>query len=121
MIGKMYTESHKVEREIKAHGNKYTFYRDIADTYKETTGEVEEVDTINGLLHITKGYVNKNTQDGSVIRTKGQPMLLALFEDARKLEQGCYTIINDKKYIVNDVTNINEYNIIVDISLEVVV
>lgn len=112
-------ELHKIEREICMHGSQYTFERNILDDYGEPTGTTE-VATIRGLFHISKGYINRNVSDGTVIRTKGSPMLLAKYNDTLEISQGDYIHINEKKYVVNEINNIMELDIVSDISLEVV-
>lgn len=112
-------ELHKIEREICMHGSQYTFERNILDDYGEPTGTTE-VATIRGLFHISKGYINRNVSDGTITRTKGSPMLLAKYNDTLEISQGDYIHINEKKYVVNEINNIMELDIVSDISLEVV-
>lgn len=118
--GKLFTEMHKVAREIQVHGDSYTLYKNKTDKYGETTNEVEEILQISGLFHISKGFVTQNTSDGTRTKTKGQPMLFVKYEDAEQIENGMFLIINNNKYKIIDKNNIQEYNLVVDISLELV-
>lgn len=113
-------EKKAVEREITKNGSTYTVKRNKVDKYGEPTQEVEEVTTLCGLFHISKGFIIKNTSDGSQIKTKGQPMILALWEECETIQNGDFVVINGNTYKITDKNNIEEYNIIADISLEVV-
>lgn len=113
-------EQKAIEREITRNGSTYIVKRNKVDKYGEPTQEVEEVTTLRGLFHISKGFVTKNTSDGSQTKTKGQPMILALLEECATIQNGDFVIINSNIYKITDINNIEEYNIIADISLEVV-
>lgn len=113
-------EQKAVEREIIRNGSTYTVKRNKVDKYGEPTQEVEEVTTLRGLFHISKGFITKNTSDGSQIKTKGQPMILALLEECKTIQNGDFVVINGNTYKITDKNNIEGYNIIADISLEVV-
>lgn len=113
-------EQKAVEREIVRNGSTYTVKRNKVDKYGEPTQEVEEVTALRGLFHISKGFITKNTSDGSQIKTKGQPMILALLEECKTIQNGDFVVINGNTYKITDKNNIEEYNIIADISLEVV-
>ena len=113
-------EKKAVEREITKNGSTYTVKRNKVDKYGEPTQEVEEVTALRGLFHISKGFIIKNTSDGSQTKTKGQPMILALWEECETIQNGDFVVINGNTYKITDKNNIEEYNIIADISLEVV-
>lgn len=113
-------EKKAVEREITKNGSTYTVKRNKVDKYGEPTQEVEEVTTLRGLFHISKDFITKNTSDGSQTKTKGQPMILALWEECETIQNGDFVVINGNTYKITDKNNIEEYNIIADISLEVV-
>ncbi len=113
-------EQKAIEREITRNGSTYIVKRNKVDKYGEPTQEVEEVTTLRGLFHISKGFVTKNTSDGSQTKTKGQPMILALLEECATIQNGDFVVINSNTYKITDINNIKEYNIIADISLEVV-
>ncbi len=112
------TELHKVSQEIKVHGNIYNVYRKELDKYKEPTGKEIQVAQIKGLYHITKGYVTETAQDGTRTHLKGQPMLLCKHEETKDIQTGDYIRINQNVYKVIDKNNIQEYNIVTDISME---
>lgn len=118
--GVLSIELHSVKREIKIHGNKYTFYRDNLDSYGENADGKNIVANVNGLFHVSKGYISKNVSDGAVTHSKGQPMLLITYEDSKDIKSDDYVIIGENKYKVIEKNNIQQYNIVVDVSLELV-
>lgn len=113
-------ELNKVNREIKTHGNKYTFEKDVLDEYGEPTGETEVVCEVSGLFHISKGYVSKKFSDATVTHSKGQPMIMMQYSEGEQIEQGMFVEINGNRYNVTGTNNIEEYSIILDVSLEMV-
>ena len=113
-------ELHKVEREIKFHGIKYTFYREETDKYDEPTGQATVVTIANGLFHVTKGYININISDATKVHGKGQPLILMKYDEQMNIQNGDYTIINGNKYKVIEKNNIQEYCIVSELSLELV-
>lgn len=114
-------ELHKIEREIRVHGKEYTFLRKKTDEYGEPTDEEpEQVAVVCGLFHITKGYVSKSVQDATITHSKGQPMLLVCYSDADDILPGDYFIENGNTYKVVGKNNVQEYSIVADFSLEVV-
>lgn len=115
-------ELHKVTREIATHGKNYTFLRDKVDKYGETIDdEIETVCTANGIFHTSKIYVSKVAKDATTSHTKGSPMLMLRYADSYGIKQNDYVFINNKKFKVVDVNDIQEYNIVVDISLDEVI
>lgn len=114
------TELHKVVREIKTHGRTYIFNRNVLDEYNEPTGQEQEITTVRGLFHITKGYVSQKIAEGSKTHSKGQPMLMLTYEDSTEIKVSDFVNINENKYIVIEKNNLQELNIVCDISLELV-
>ena len=119
-------EAYKLRRELKRVGNRYEFKRAKLNEFGEPTKDEVVVGTITGLYHEQNSYikmaVNSAIQTGGVtqVRTKKIPMILCLHEDATFLKIGDTVKFNSKTYKVNGVVNIQEWNIISDISLEVV-
>lgn len=113
-------EQQKVKREIERYGSLYTCFRTKTDKYGEPLEESEQVAEFKGLYHAEKSYSTRKINDGTNTRTKGQPMLLCLFDDAEKINNGDYFIINGKKFIVSDKNNMFESNIFINLSLELV-
>lgn len=114
-------ELYKVQREIKMHGSDFTVKRNKIDEYKEPTGEKETITTFRGLFHITKTFQTRNISDGTVTRTKGQPMVLVDYSDVGEIRNGDTIEYNGLEYTVADVNNVEQMNIIADISMELII
>lgn len=111
-------ELYKVVREIKTHGESYTFERNKFDGYNEPTEEKETVATVSGLYHVTKGYVSKTVGDATTTHSKGQPMILAIFSETEKIREQDIVTVKGKPYQVIGRANVGEYSILNDISLK---
>lgn len=116
-------EREKVKRNILAHGCEFTFVRPVKNNFGEYTGETTSVVTLNGLFHQSRGYISQSTgmEDGKVIRSKPQPMILVLFDEYSDLIFTEDTVIyKGTKYRVTGKNNINNLDISYDISLEMI-
>lgn len=113
-------ELYKVQREIKMHGSSFTVKRNKIDEYKEPTGEQETITAFRGLFHITKTFKTRTIKDGTDTRTKGQPMVLVEYSDVEEIRNGDIIEYNGLEYTIADVNNIEQMNIIADISMELV-
>lgn len=115
-------EAYKIKRELKRSGIDYEFKRFSVNNFGEPVGEPIVVGTIRGLYHEQNSSVQVTTGDTTQVRTKKIPMILCLYEDAASLvlQVGDELKINNKTLKVTGVVNIQEWNIIADISLEVV-
>lgn len=115
-------EAYKIKRELKRSGIDYEFKRSGVNDFGEPVGEPIVVGTIRGLYHEQNSSVQVTTGDTTQVRTKKIPMILCLYEDATSLvlQVGDELKINNKTLKVTGVVNIQEWNIIADISLEVV-
>lgn len=115
-------EAYKIKRELKRSGIDYEFKRSVVNDFGEPVGEPTVVGTIRGLYHEQNSSVQVTTGDTTQVRTKKIPMILCLYEDAANLvlQIGDELKINNKTLKVTGVVNIQEWNIIADISLEVV-
>jgi hypothetical protein len=113
-------ELQKLKREIQTHGKQYRYYRDDIDEDGEPTGEEQIVAESCGLFHIEKSYITRTKSDGTNTRVKGNPKILVLWEETNGLKCGDKIKINDKTYVITDINNIQEYNIVCDLSLEVI-
>lgn len=117
-------EAYKIKRELKRSGIDYTFVREDKNEFGEPKKESESlnvVGTIKGLYHEQNSSVKITTGDTTQIRTKKIPMILCLHEDTTSLilQIGDIVKINNKTFKVVAVVNIQEWNIISDITLEV--
>lgn len=115
-------EAAKLKKELKTSGINYEFKRLKVNDFGEPIGDSEVVTTIKGLYHEQNSNVQITTGETTQIRTKKIPMILCLYDDAAlvALKVGDVVKINSKTFKVTGVVNIQEWNIIADISLEVV-
>ena len=115
-------EAYKIKRELKRSGIDYEFKRTGKNEFGEQTNELNIVGMLKGLYHEQNGSIQITTGDTTRIRTKKVPMILCLYEDTASLilQVGDIVKINAKTFKVTGVTNIQEWNLISDISLEVV-
>ena len=115
-------ELYKIKREIYINGKRYKIYRENEDDYGTITGEYTLVeDDIKGLFHTSKSYISSEISDGTKTHTKGQPMLLTCYEDTERIKQGDVIFIGDNKYKIIEKNNIQMYDIVCDISMELIV
>ena len=133
MINKEF-EVYKVKREIKRSGTNYEFRRNILNKFGEPIGEPMVIGRLFGLYHEENGSIQITTGETTRSRSKKVPMILCLYGDAaslgwcnpdvpadgRGVMVGDNVIINGKTFVVTGVVNISEWNIIADISLEVI-
>lgn len=115
-------EAYKIKRELKRSGIDYEFKRAGKDNFGEPTGEEKVVGKLRGLYHEQNSSIQITTGDTTQTRTKKVPMILCLYEDTASLilQVGDIVKINTKTFKVTGVTNIQEWNLISDITLEVV-
>lgn len=119
-------EAYKLKRELKRSGVKYEVKRAKLNDFKEPTDELDIVGEFIGLYHEQNEYVKLETggsqENTTRFRNKKMPMILCLYDDVAplKLQAGDQITINSYVFEVIKVTNVQEWNIIADISLEVV-
>ncbi len=115
-------EAYKIAREIKKSGVQNVFYRDGKNEFGEPDTDTRvTIGTLKSLYHEQNGYVQMSVADEVQYRTKKMPMLMALHEDVKvlDLQAGDYTIINSRKYKITNVLNLYNWDILCDLSLEV--
>lgn len=119
MINKQF-EAYKIKREIRRSGETYTFMRPSLNEFNEPSGNETEVGSLRGLYHEQNGNVQVTTGDTTQIRTKKLPMILCIYDDAKalNLQLGDKLYLNDRILKVVSLVNIQEWNIIGDLSLE---
>lgn len=115
-------EAYKIKRELKRSGIDYEFKRAGKDDFGEFTDEPNIVGKLRGLYHEQNSTIQITTGETTQTRTKKVPMILCLYEDTASLvlQVGDIVKINAKTFKVTGVTDIQEWNLISDISLEVV-
>lgn len=118
MVNKKF-ESYKIQREIKRSGSSYTFLRLGKNNFGEPTDELETVVTLSGLYHEQNSNISITTGTTTRYRSKKIPMILCEYENVSEIEVDDFVMINNKKFNVTGIVNVQEWNIIADISLEV--
>lgn len=115
-------EAYKLKRELKRSGIDYEFQRLGVNDFGEPDDEPTVVGSLKGLYHEQNSNIEITAGDTTRVRTKKIPMILCLFDDATSLalKTDDFLFINKKKFKVTGIVNIQEWNIISDISLEVV-
>lgn len=141
-------ELYKIRRELKKIGVKYEFKRLQKNKFGEFTNNFDgqivpnslsplvidssagehfsetnilhTIVTIPGIYHEQSSNVSLTTGDTTQTRSKKIPMILCLYDDAKLLKFGDIVKINSKLFKVISVINIQEWNLISDVSLEVV-
>lgn len=113
-------EAYKLRRELKRIGREFQFERAELNAFKEPTDDSVFAGKLMGLYHEQNSSVSVTTGETTQTRSKKTPMILCLYEDATFLKLGDTVKINSKELKVTGIVNIQEWNIIADISLEVV-
>lgn len=107
----------KVRRLIKEQGRSIVVTRQSLNKFNEPNGEAE-VFTLTGVFHETTSYLSKSGSNGSTVRTKPSPMFLTLWESIGFLHVADKVTLNNKQYIIGEIKNMAEANLVADISLE---
>lgn len=109
----------KVNRLISTNGEIFNFKRKKINEFNEYTEE-EQTIQIKGIFHQTNSYVSQTGMDAGLIRSKPQPLVMCLKEEAKKIMKDDILEYKGKQYKVIDKTNLVELDICVDISLDVI-
>ena len=120
MINKKF-EAYKISREIKRSGYNFTFKRKAKNDFNEPSKEAIIVGNLLGIYHEQNSNIAISTGDTTQYRTKKIPMILCLYSDVSKLKLNVddFVIFNSKTFKVTGITNVQEWSIVSDISLEV--
>lgn len=115
-------EAYKLKRELKRSGIDYEFKRKEKNQFGEPDDSKRPsvVGSLVGVYHEQNSNVEITTGDTTQVRTKKIPMILCLYEDAASLalSVGDMVAINGKTFKLTGIVNVQEWNIIADISLE---
>ena len=118
-------EAYKVQRLITRNGKNFDFFRPGINDVGESTPidfEGTPIASVEGVYHEStfRFTIEMKMTDTTQTRSKKMPMVLCLWSDeAKSLQIGDVTIINGRKFKVVAITNVQEWNIICDISLEI--
>lgn len=120
MINKDF-EAYKLKRELKRSGIDYKFKRRGTNEFGEPSDELALLGVIRGLYHEENSNIQITAGDTTRVRTKKIPMILCLYEDIASLglRVDDQLVINSKTFKVTGIVNVQEWNLIGDISLEV--
>ena len=115
-------EVYKIQRELNRSGIVVDFLRQETNKFKEPIGEPKKIGSILCIYHEQNGCIKISTGDTTQVRTKKVPMLLCLHSDVSQanVQVGDQVKLNGKTFNVTGVINIQEWNLVADISLEVV-
>lgn len=119
-------EAYKLQREMRRSGQVFQFRRpainDFGEPVKDENGDYVFQGNpieIEGLYHEVNSYISVVTGDTTRTRTKKEPMVLCMYEDASGLQVGDVVQYNNKTFRYSGIVNVQEWGIIGDISLEV--
>ena len=115
-------EAYKVKRELVRSGNMYEFWRTEPNEFGEPDGESHIIGSVLGLYHEQNSNIQITTGDTTQTRTKKIPMILCLFDDLHHLglKTGDFVMINGRKFNVTGIVDVQEWQIVLDVSLELV-
>ena len=115
-------EVYKIQRELNRSGIVVDFLRQETNKFKEPIGEPKKIGSILCIYHEQNGCIKISTGDTTQVRTKKVPMLLCLYSNVSQVnvQVGDQVKLNGKTFNVTGVINIQEWNLVADISLEVV-
>lgn len=115
-------EAYKIRREIKKSGKRFDIKRKETNDFGEPIGDIKFVGSFKGLYHEQNSNISITTGETTQTRNKKIPSILCLFDDLKYLnvDVGDYIEYNSKMFIITGMVNVQEWNIISDISLEVV-
>lgn len=120
----MFTERvalHRLSQQIAWQGKRYTFYRRQVNEFNEQSTEPAKLSDIKGLFHNgSSNHVVVNTTDNGQVIEKNTPYIMTTWGQGKMLQLNDEVTINEKTYRVTAVANINEYSLIAEVSLEVI-
>ena len=109
----------KLNRQLSCNGVLYLFELSTKDKFHQSIPSGETV-SILGIYHERNSYISEQDSEGTRTTSKKIPMILCRWSDAKKCVKDSIVKIQDETYRVIDITNIQNYSIVGDISLEVV-
>lgn len=124
-------EKAKIRRTLINFGSVFTFVRPKLNEFGEPVKGEEKQICIVGVYHeASGGYTSKKVSEGSVTRTRLQPMILTswenfqtveglTYEGAQALKYGDVLTLEDKKMKITEVKNVKSGCFAGEISLEV--
>lgn len=117
----------KVKRLLETSGQDYEVSRKELNEYKEPLGG-ESLYLLRGILHHNVGYISTSSSEGSLTRSKPNNQILTLWDKSlssqyisgKDLQPQDLIKINNQSYRVSGVSNLGEFNLVADVSLEAI-
>lgn len=115
-------EAYKIKREIVRSGKSFRIFRHDKNEFGEDLKEPFQIGEITGIYHEQNSNIQIVSGETTRNRIEKIPMILCLFDEIKSLgiKPDDFIFINDKRYDITGIVNIQEWSIIADISLEVV-
>lgn len=113
-------EVRKLKIAISKSGVHCSVKRQLKNDYNEPTDKFENVTEFKGLYHEQNSYINMATAESAQYVSKKIPMVLCELENVKDVKQNDILTLNGKSFKITGVANIQEWNLIADISLEVI-
>lgn len=110
----------KIDRQIKYNGSLYTFRRFGVDEYGQLTDEVVATIIFDGLFHETVNHVSLAESDGARVFDVPKSYILCLYEYGKDVKIDDRVEVDEKEYRVTGKTDVNNFKVAFDISLELV-
>lgn len=115
------TTLHRVEQQIAWRGHLFSVLRSKMNEFNEKSDEPEKVAEIRGIFHNgSSNHVVVVIADSGQAQEKDAPYILTTWFNGSQVKKDDIITINEVPYKVTGINNINEYNILADISLEVI-
>lgn len=115
-------QTNKIERLLKAQGQQFNFVRKGKNEFGETDNtDLPQISTLVGVYHEQNSYISLSESEASVIPSKPIPMILTTYQRYKNtlVLPDDKVSINGRNFKVTGITNIQEGNYGIDISLEV--
>ena len=114
-------EVYKLSRELRRSGADVVVTRQNKDEFMQDIEGEKTVAKFKAIYHEVTGYSQTATSTETRYRMKKTPSLLTIYDKDifYGLKVGDYVNFNNKKFKISKIQNINEWNLIIDINIEV--
>lgn len=108
---------HKVENQLRKSGTTFEVMRAGKDKFGQPVVPTKVYEFV-GLYHENNSFIQTTSSDATIIQTNKSPMILCLIEDARALQLNDLITINGNTFTVSGFVNIQELDVVADVSLD---
>lgn len=108
----------KVKKAIKKLPTTGYVKRAIVNEFKEKTDLLESICTLEGLYHEGNNISISLQDKGEIKQDKGLYFLIVYDETAKLIQKDDYLILDNTKYIIKDLGNVNKMDIYMDMKLQ---